>query len=106
MTCNITNRVPFENNKLIINDFDTIRELSNFVRVKDSFKAEEGEQDPLAEAAFAAGDAPGVLQFLRRAVDLVVLAQRDRRDLVGDDLLDAAVGGRARSEPEEAGEVV
>ena len=37
-----------EYDKLILRDFDTIRELSNFVRVKDTFKAEEGDHDDLS----------------------------------------------------------
>jgi len=37
-----------ENDKLIINDFDTIAELNTFVRVRDSYAAEEGSNDDLA----------------------------------------------------------
>jgi hypothetical protein len=37
-----------ENDKLIINDFDTIAELNTFVRVRDSYSAEEGSNDDLA----------------------------------------------------------
>jgi len=37
-----------ENDKLIINDFDTIAELNTFVRVRDSYEAEEGNNDDLA----------------------------------------------------------
>ena len=37
-----------EYDKLILRDFDTIRELSNFVRVKDTFKAEEPDHDDLS----------------------------------------------------------
>jgi len=37
-----------EGNKLIINDFDTIEELTTFVEVKDTYKAEEGCHDDLA----------------------------------------------------------
>lgn len=37
-----------EYDKLILRDFDTIRELSNFVSVKDTFKAEEGDHDDLS----------------------------------------------------------
>ena len=33
--------------KLIINDFDTIAELNTFVRVRDSYEAEEGNNDDL-----------------------------------------------------------
>jgi hypothetical protein len=36
-----------ENDKLIINDFDTIAELNTFVRQKDSYSAEEGNNDDL-----------------------------------------------------------
>ena len=36
-----------ENNKLIINDFDTIAEMNTFVRVRDSYAAEEGNNDDL-----------------------------------------------------------
>ena len=36
-----------ENDKLIINDFDTIAELNTFVRVRDSYEAEEGNNDDL-----------------------------------------------------------
>ena len=37
-----------ESDKLIIVDFDTINELNSFVRVKDSYAAEEGNNDDLA----------------------------------------------------------
>ena len=37
-----------ESNKLLINDFDTIEELTTFVEVKDTYKAEEGCHDDLA----------------------------------------------------------
>jgi hypothetical protein len=37
-----------ESDKLIVNDFDTINELSTFVRKKDSYEAEEGNNDDLA----------------------------------------------------------
>ena len=36
-----------ENNKLIINDFDTISQLTTFVQQHNSFKAEEGANDDL-----------------------------------------------------------
>lgn len=36
-----------ENNKLIINDFDTIAELNTFVRIRDSYAAEEDSNDDL-----------------------------------------------------------
>jgi hypothetical protein len=36
-----------ESDKLIINDFDTIAELNTFVRERDSYKAEEGNNDDL-----------------------------------------------------------
>ena len=37
-----------EADKLIVNDFDTIAELTTFVRVRDSYQAEEGNNDDLA----------------------------------------------------------
>ena len=37
-----------ESNKLLINDFETIEELSTFVEDKDTYKAEEGCHDDLA----------------------------------------------------------
>ena len=36
-----------ENDKLIINDFDTIAELNSFVRIRDSYAADEGSNDDL-----------------------------------------------------------
>ena len=36
-----------ENNKLIINDFDTISQLTTFVQKHNTFKAEEGENDDI-----------------------------------------------------------
>ena len=36
-----------ENNKLIINDFDTIAEMNTFSRVRDTYAAEEGNNDDL-----------------------------------------------------------
>ena len=36
-----------ENDKLIVNDFDTIAEMNTFVRVRDSYEAEEGNNDDL-----------------------------------------------------------
>jgi hypothetical protein len=37
-----------ESDKLIIVDFDTIAELNTFVRIRDSYQAEEGNNDDLA----------------------------------------------------------
>jgi hypothetical protein len=37
-----------ESNKLLISDFDTIEELTTFVEVKDTYKAEEGAHDDMA----------------------------------------------------------
>lgn len=36
-----------ENDKLLIEDFDTISELNTFVRVRDSYEAEEGNNDDI-----------------------------------------------------------
>ena len=36
-----------ENDKLIIEDFDTISELNTFVRIRDSYEAQEGNNDDL-----------------------------------------------------------
>ena len=36
-----------ENDKLIVNDFDTINEMNTFVRVRDSYAAEEGSNDDI-----------------------------------------------------------
>ena len=36
-----------ENDKLIINDFDTIAEMNTFSRVRDTYAAEEGNNDDL-----------------------------------------------------------
>lgn len=36
-----------ESDKLIVNDFDTIAEMNTFVRVRDSYQAEEGNNDDL-----------------------------------------------------------
>jgi hypothetical protein len=36
-----------ESDKLIINDFDTIAEMNTFVRIRDSYSAEEGNNDDL-----------------------------------------------------------
>lgn len=40
-------KTMIENDKLIIKDFDTIAELNSFVRVKDSYEADEGANDDL-----------------------------------------------------------
>jgi hypothetical protein len=36
-----------ENDKLIVKDFDTIAEMNTFVRIRDSYQAEEGNNDDL-----------------------------------------------------------
>jgi hypothetical protein len=36
-----------ENDKLIINDFDTIAEMNTFTRIRDTYAAEEGNNDDL-----------------------------------------------------------
>ena len=36
-----------ENNKLLINDFETIAELNTFVRIRDTYAAEEGHNDDI-----------------------------------------------------------
>lgn len=43
-----------ENNKLILNDFDTISQLSTFIKKKLSYQAESGYQDDLVMALIAA----------------------------------------------------
>lgn len=40
-------KAMIEHNKLIVKDYQTISELSTFIRVKDSFEADEGSHDDL-----------------------------------------------------------
>ena len=40
-------KLLIENHKMVLNDFDTISQLSTFIRVKDSYKAESGYHDDL-----------------------------------------------------------
>lgn len=47
-------KVLLENNKLILNDFDTISQISTFIRVKDSYRAESGYMDDLVMALVGA----------------------------------------------------
>lgn len=60
-TTKLTKRLGYTNLKLLIEsgklevvDFNTISQLSKFVRVKDSFKAEQGYQDDLVMALISA----------------------------------------------------
>jgi len=46
-------KLLIENNKIILNDFNTISQLSTFIRVKDSYKAESGYQDDLIMSLIA-----------------------------------------------------
>ena len=43
-----------ENNKLVLNDFDTVSQLSTFIKKKESYCAESGYQDDLVMALVAA----------------------------------------------------
>jgi hypothetical protein len=47
-------KLLIENNKLILNDFNTISEVSTFVKVKDSYKAEAGYTDDMVLSLIAA----------------------------------------------------
>lgn len=47
-------KLLIEHNKIILNDFDTISQLSTFIRVKDSYRAESGYQDDLIMSLIAA----------------------------------------------------
>ena len=47
-------KLLIENNKLVINDFDTISQLSTFIRKKVSYCAESGYQDDLVMALISA----------------------------------------------------
>ncbi len=46
-------KLLIENYKLILNDFNTISQISTFIRVKDSYKAENGYQDDLVMSLIA-----------------------------------------------------
>jgi len=47
-------KMLLEKNQLVLNDFDTISQLSTFIKVKDSYKAESGYQDDLVMALISA----------------------------------------------------
>ncbi|NCP97694.1 hypothetical protein GW796_05565 [archaeon] len=47
-------KLLIEKNKIILNDFDTISQLSTFIKVKNSFKAENSYQDDLVMALISA----------------------------------------------------
>jgi len=47
-------KILLESNKLIINDFNTISQISTFIRVKTSYKAESGYQDDLVMSLIGA----------------------------------------------------
>jgi hypothetical protein len=90
-----------ESNKLLINDFETIEELSTFVEDKDTYKAEEGCHDDLAMTLVLFGwlITQPYFKDLTNSDIRRNLAQETMKD-VHDDLLPAGFfddGGAAQS---------
>lgn len=79
-----------ESDKLIIQDFDTIQEMSNFVSKKNSFAAEEGEHDDLVMTLV-------IFAWLSRQVyfkeltnqDIRVKLAQDKLSMIENDMLPA-----------------
>ncbi len=77
-----------ENNKLIINDFDTINELTTFVSTKESFAAEEGHNDDLAMSLVLFGWLVNQRVFKETVnTDLRSVLQKEQMDLMEIDYL-------------------
>ena len=79
-----------EFDKLIIKDFDTIRELSNFVRVKDTFRAEEGDHDDLAMTLVLFGWLTRQSYFRELTnIDMRLKIAQERMETIENDMLPA-----------------
>jgi hypothetical protein len=57
-----------ENKKLVLNDFDTVSQLSTFIKKKDSYCAESGYQDDLVMALVA-----GLFVLLAQGLDIELI---------------------------------
>jgi hypothetical protein len=91
-----------EYDKLIIQDFDTIRELANFVRVKETFRAEEGEHDDLAMSLVLFGwltRQPYFRELTNNDARMKIAAER--MAAIEDDMLPSIIQDDGRDDEQE-----
>jgi len=91
-----------ENDKLIINDFDTIAELNTFARVRDSYAAEEGNHDDLVMGLVLFGWLTAQ-QMFKEETDIDVRKQllKEQNMLIDEELTPVGVFDDGRKEEVE-----
>jgi len=88
-----------ENDKLIINDFDTIAEMNTFVRVRDSYEAEEGNNDDLVMGLVIFSWLTAQSYFKDSTnIDIRKLMLEEQNMLVGEDLTPVGIFDDGRGE--------
>lgn len=81
-----------ENNKLIINDFDTVEEFTHFVSTKESFAAEEGYHDDLVMSLVLFGWLVNQRVFKDTvSTDIRVILEKEQMDIMEMDYLPAPI---------------
>lgn len=91
-----------ENDKLILNDFDTIAELNTFARIRDSYAAEEGNHDDLVMGLVLFGWLTAQ-QMFKDETDVDVRKQllKEQNMLIDEELTPVGVFDDGRKEEEE-----
>jgi len=91
-----------ENDKLIINDFDTIAELNTFARFRDSYAAEEGNHDDLVMGLVLFGWLTAQ-QLFKEETDVDVRKQllKEQNMLIDEELTPVGVFDDGRKEEVE-----
>src|SRR6056300_6740 len=91
-----------ENDKLIINDFDTIAELNTFARFRDSYAAEEGNHDDLVMGLVLFGWL-SAQQMFKDETDIDVRKQllKEQNMLIDEELTPVGVFDDGRKEEVE-----
>ena len=91
-----------ENDKLIINDFDTIAELNTFARIRDSYAAEEGNHDDLVMGLVLFGWLTAQ-QMFKDETDIDVRKQllKEQNMLIDEELTPVGVFDDGRNEEVE-----
>ena len=91
-----------ENDKLIINDFDTIAELNTFARVRDSYAAEEGNHDDLVMGLVLFGWLTAQQMFKEETdIDVRKLLLKEQNMLIDEELTPVGVFDDGRKEEVE-----
>lgn len=91
-----------ENDKLIINDFDTIAELNTFARVRDTYAAEEGNHDDLVMGLVLFGWLTAQTMFKEETnIDVRKQLLKEQNMLIDEELTPVGVFDDGRKEEVE-----